>query len=118
MWVFLNSVAAIQEIVNACFCNFHASVTDKPFLEFSDEGIAEKTKLLKEFSQIGREKGLMGVVKEALELEEQKKLNPKLVMSALGVFLTHNKEAKHLGVMVPPLALQSTFNPPPITDHS
>lgn len=102
-------VAAIQEKVNACFCDFSESAADKPFLEFSDEGIAEKTKLLKNISQIAKQKGLMDAVKAAFELEHQKKLNPKLVTSALGVFLTHNKEARRLGVVVPPLALQSNF---------
>lgn len=102
-------VLDLQKTVNACFCEFSGSATDAPFLEFSDEGMEAKAKLLKSFSEKAKQKGLKDAIKTAFELEDRKTLNPRLVKSALAVFLTHNKEARRLGVIVPPLALQATF---------
>lgn len=95
----------------------------EPFLEFSDQGIKAQAELLTSFEKEVRNNGVAGVCKTALELESQGKRNPKLVQSVLGIFLTHNKEARRLGITVPPLALQSSFHfartvtpaPPPIT---
>lgn len=102
-------VADIQKRVNTIFCDFCESPTDVPFLEFSDDGMKEKTKLLIRFAEKGKQTGVKDVVKMALELEEQKELNPDLVQSALAIFLTHDEEARRFGIAVPPLALQSTF---------
>ena len=100
-------VAELQEEVNTIFCDICAP--DSPFLDFSDKSLQEKSKILKTFTEKAKQTGLKGVLKMAIESATQKTLNPNLVKSALSVFLTHNAEARRLGVVVPPLALQSKF---------
>lgn len=104
---FLFIVLGIQKKVNEIFCDFCESVSDVPFLEFSEDGVKEKCKLLVRFAEEAKQTGVKHVVKMAFELEDQKLFNPSLVQSALAIFLTHNEEARRLGVVVPPLALRS-----------
>lgn len=101
-------VADIQKNIKDAF-EFSESDMDVPFQEFHEEDAKKKNELLKSFAQTAKQKGLMAVVKMAIEIETKKKYNPSLVQSALSVFLTHDKEAKRLGVAVPPLALQGKF---------
>jgi hypothetical protein len=61
------------------------------------------------FADEVEEKGIDDVVETALKLVKERKHNPRLVQSALAVFLTHDAEVRRLGVVVPPLAVQGTF---------
>ena len=52
---------------------------------------------------------MKGVINAAFELGSKGARNSRLVQSTLAIFLTHDKEARRMGVAVPPLALQSSF---------
>jgi hypothetical protein len=95
--------------VNDIFEKFSESKADKPFLEFHDKNIEERSKLTLALEKNAREKGLYHAIQISLDDLEHKKLNPSLVQSAFAIFLTHNKEAQKQGVIVPPLARYAKF---------
>jgi len=102
-------VSKIQVDVNDIFCNYCQTKTDKPFREFDDDSIEDKVLLIKSLARYEKKDGLLGAVKYAISEVRGKKINASLMQSALGVLLTHSKEAQRLGVVVPPLALYANF---------
>ena len=99
----------IQDSVDDIFCKLCAKKTDKPFREFDDESIRDKISIIKILAHHEKKNGLLGAVKYAISEVRGGKTNALLMQSALGVFLTHSKEAQKFGVVVPPLALYTQF---------
>lgn len=95
--------------MNQVFQDFSESESDKPFLEFHDASIEERSKLTLALAKSAKQKGLKHSIQMCLDDLKEKKVNPSLVQSAFAVFLTHDKEAQNLGVVVPPLALYAKF---------
>lgn len=80
--------------MNEIFEEFSESEADKPFLEFHDKSIEERSKLTLDMEKNAREKGLHRAIQISLDDLKHKKLNPSLVQSAFAVFLAHKEAQK------------------------
>ena len=98
--------AELQRHINCLFGKFPLHENQRQFLAFHDDHTNEISNLLQQFAKTSG-------VKSAVVLARQKiiydHLHPDLVKLALGIFLTHNPEARNLYVLPPSLQLHNKF---------
>ena len=99
--------------MNDLFCNFptHVRSHHKPFRQFHKDS---QEKLIELTQKLTKAEALQDALKLAEDIIEKHDWNPELVKLGLGIFLTHNKKAQDLGVVVPPLDLFLRFKKLPL----
>ena len=106
----------IQQVINAIFSEFRST---EPFKEFSQESNRELSDVLLKLDEHYTEaqqcnndiaKSLKAIAIFTIEEITKKNLHPSLVKLALGIFLTHNKDAQKLGVVPPAIKYHSEFS--------
>lgn len=105
----LSKAHSYQHDINELFKHYpEITEVHKPFMEFRTEHLQEMNSLLASISEAGKHN-----IRGALECTEnaiiKKKVNPKMAKRALGIFLTHSKEAQKLGLIAPSLKHYNEF---------
>ena len=102
-------------MVNNIFSQFHAT---EPFMEFNEESSKKLSEVLLELDAVYTKtkeqnndigKSLKAVTILVLDLITKEHVHPSLAKLGLGIHLTHNKDAQHLGVVPPPIKYHSDF---------
>ena len=109
----------LQNLVDKIFGDYPVTDDHEPFIPFGDSSTKELSIIQQQLSAAGQKssfirsrsdkKALRAAINLALDLITKRKLNPSLVKLALGIYLTHSKEAHTVGVVVPSLIHHHEF---------
>lgn len=100
------SAAQLQNDINTFFSDFPVQSHHEAFREFHSDSRKKLSDLLVEFSETD---GVENTLKLAKNLITERHFNPNLVKLALGIDLTHSKDAHRLGVVAPSLLFHNHF---------
>ena len=98
-----------QKDINDLFKNYpELPKVHKPFMEFRNSHLKEMNKLMMKISEAGKQgiQEAIQCVKDSIDVE---KTNPKMAKRALGIFITHSKEAQKLGLIAPSIKHYNEF---------